>query len=303
MNFVLDARAACYFRRVAELGVAFLSRLPADLRGTPSDELEPELQALVSRARSEVPGVALDPIEFVAYVAERVTFDARGRPVLASLHAGDLWIAFGCVTGARDAIGAFEARYAAEIAGALRRSFEPALAEDAELRLREKLMLVADDGTPRLASYAGRGGLGPWLRAAAVRTAIDLMRARKEVPADPGALGELGGQIDPLLASLKQRYRDEFRIAFEAAAQTLTPRERTLLRYRFFDDLSIDEIGTLYRVHRATVARWIAAIRESLFEVTRTRLMAQLSITDSEVDSVLRLIDSQLDVSIGALVR
>jgi len=107
--------------------------------------------------------------------------------------------------------------------------------------------------------------------------------------------------IDPLLAALKSRYRDEFRDAFAETAAVLTDRERTLLRYRFLDGLSIDEIGVLYRVHRATVARWLAATRETLFEGTRTRLMSRLAVSDSEVDSVLRLIDSQLDASLEIL--
>ena len=59
----------------------------------------------------------------------------------------------------------------------------------------------------------------------------------------------------------------------------------------------------LYRAHRATVPRWIAAVRETLFEGTRAHLMERLSITTSEVDSVLRLIDSQLEISIEAVLR
>ena len=287
---------------MTDLFAAFVSRLPAELRGSVDDKLGEEVAALVARARGEAPGVELDAEAFVGYVAERVTFDVHGRPRVAALHAGDLWIAFGCVTKDAAALAAFETRFAPEIKGALTRSFEPALADDAELRLRERLLLVAPDDSARLASYAGRGNLGAWLRAAAVRTAIDLMRSRREIAADPGTLGDIDA-IDPLLASLKQRYRDEFRDAFNEAAKQLTDRERTLLRYRFLDDLSIDEIGVLYRVHRATVARWIAAIRESLFEATRMRLMSKLKISDSEVDSVLRLIDSQLDFSIEAVMR
>jgi RNA polymerase sigma-70 factor, ECF subfamily len=286
---------------VDELEAAFLTRLPADLRGN-ADGVAAELTALVQRARAEAGGVDLDPLAFVAHVAERTTFDGHGRPRLSSLQAGDLWIAFGCVIKHPAALAAFEQRYAPEIKKALARSFERALAEDAELKLRERLLLVDGGEQSRLASYAGRGALGPWLRAAAVRTAIDLMRSRRELPSDPATLGEAAA-IDPLLASLKQRYRSEFRDAFSAAAKQLTDRERTLLRYRFVDDLSIDEIGVLYSVHRATVARWIAAVRESLFEATRAELMAQLSLTDSDVDSVLRLIDSQLEISIEAVMR
>jgi RNA polymerase sigma-70 factor (ECF subfamily) len=299
---------------VDELAAAFLSRLPADMRASAEgivpggrSEFAPlhfggELTALVERARQEVPGVELDPVGFVAHVAERVTFDRHGQPVLRPLHAGDLWIAYGCVIKHAGALAAFEQRFAPEIKKALTRSFEPALADDAEHALRERLLLVADDQPSRLSSYAGRGALASWLRAAAVRQAVDLMRSRRELPADPATLGDTAIG-DPLLAQLKDRYRAEFRAAFSDAAAQLTDRERTLLRYRFVDDLSIDEIGVLYGVHRATVARWLASIRESLFELTRSALMTRLSIADSDVDSLLRLIDSQLEISIEAVMR
>lgn len=282
-----------------QLVAAFRARLATPLGDV---DVGTELRELVERARAEAPQVELDPIQFVGYVAERVTFDRQGRPVLARLHAGAVWIAFGCVTGDRGALAAFETTYAPAIATALARSFDRGLAEDAELALREKLFLVAADDAPRLASYSGHGDLRAWLRAAAVRIAIDLMRARRMIPADPQALDDGLGH-DPLLARLKQQYREEFRRAFGEAAAVLTDRECTLLRYRFSDDLSIDEIGALYKVHRATVARWISAIRETLFEGTRTRLMAQLDLDEAEIDSVLRLIDSHLDASLGDAMK
>ncbi|HSD89295.1 MAG TPA: sigma-70 family RNA polymerase sigma factor [Kofleriaceae bacterium] len=290
---------------MGELVDAFVARLPEGLRAAVvSPALEGELAALVARARSEAPGVELDPVGFAGYVAERVAFDREGRAVLEPLRAGALWIAFGCVSGAARAIAAFETQYAPEIGAALRRSFDRGLCEDAELALRERLFLVGEDDVPRLASYSGRGDLRAWLRAAAVRAAIDLMRGRRLVPVEAAALDASVADDDPLLAALKQRYRDEFRVAFAAAAATLTDRERTLLRYRFFDDLSIDEIGVLYRVHRATVARWISVIRERLFEETRARLMAYFELDDSaEADSILRLIDSHLDLSVEAMIR
>lgn len=257
-----------------------------------------ELRRLIEQARRET-ALDLDASAFEAYVLERVTLEPH---VLRSLHVADLWIAFGCVRADGAALALFETRFAPEIRKALARSFERALAEDAEARLRERLFLVEDDAVSKLASYAGRGALGPWLRATAIRTAIDVMRARKELPADPAHLAD-AALTDPLLARLKDSYRAEFRVAFSHAVGALTDRERTLLRYRFVDGLSIDEIGTLYRVHRATIARWIAGARESLFETTRVQLMSQLQITESDVDSVLRLIDSQLEISIEAMMR
>ncbi len=281
----------------------FLAGLAPSLREAVNvPGLAEELAALVDRAHAEAPGVELEATAFVGYVAERVTFDDAGRAVLRPLRAGELWLAFGCVAGDAAAIHAFETDYAPAIGNALRRSFDLGLCEDAELTLRERLFLVGEDVVPRLATYSGRGDLRAWLRAAAVRTAIDLMRARRLVPS--GTELDDGSAFDPLLAALKQRYRDEFRVAFADAASSLTDRERTLLRYRYFDDLSIDEIGVLYQVHRATVARWLATIREGLFEATRARLIARLDLADTaDADSILRLIDSELDASIETALR
>lgn len=279
---------------MSELVAAFVARLPVPLPGG-TEGLAAELAALVERAQREAPGVVLDPLAFLGYAAERVALDARGMPKLQTLRAGDLWIAFGCTTNDPTAIAAFTRLFLPDLRSALHRAFDRGLADDAELKLMDKLFLAGEGGA-RLASYGGRGALGPWLRAVAIRAAIDLMRARRELPTDPAGLD--GEQVDPLLASLKQRYRDEFRTAFREAAAELTDRDRTLLQYKFVEDLSVDEIGAIYRVHRATVARWIAVIRESLFEGTRARLMARFGGTDSDIDSVLRLIDSQLDASL-----
>ncbi len=287
------------------LAGAFLARLAtrdASDAAVDATVLEHDLAALVARARSECPGVELEPTAFVAHVGERVTFDREGLPVLAGLRAGALWTTYGCSIDHPDALAHFETVYAPEIVAALARSFDRGLAQDAAAKLRERLFLVGTDEIPRLASYSGRGDLRAWLRAAAIRTAIDLMRARKHVPIDAAGVADAAA-FDPMLANIKQAYRDEFRRAFNESAQLLTDRDRTLLRYRFRDDLSIDEIGKLYRVNRSTAARWLATIRETLFEATREQLMTRLAIDELEVDSVLRLIDSQLDASLGGVLK
>ncbi len=65
-----------YTSYVDELRVAFSSRLPAEMCATLDNAaLERELVELVARAREQAVGVELDPVGFVGYVAERVTFD------------------------------------------------------------------------------------------------------------------------------------------------------------------------------------------------------------------------------------
>lgn len=71
-----------------------------------------------------------------------------------------------------------------------------------------------------------------------------------------------------------------------------------MLRYNVLKGLNIAEIGAIYQVHRATVARWIAHARELLLQSTRERLTQRLHAADHELDSILRLIESQMDVSL-----
>ena len=75
-------------------------------------------------------------------------------------------------------------------------------------------------------------------------------------------------------------------------------RERTLLKQQIVDGLGIDELGALYEVHRATAARWVAAAREKLLLRTRRAFMVRVRISSDECESIMRMVRSQLDVSL-----
>src|SRR4029079_7927214 len=103
---------------------------------------------------------------------------------------------------------------------------------------------------------------------------------------------------DAQLAPWKQQYAAAFLEAFEQSIGALSEHARTLLRQHHLDQLSVDELATLHKVHRATSARWVAATRAALLAGVRTRMIARLGITGGELDSALRLARSQLDISI-----
>jgi RNA polymerase sigma-70 factor (ECF subfamily) len=103
--------------------------------------------------------------------------------------------------------------------------------------------------------------------------------------------------IDPTLDYLRPRFQAEFKTAFEHAIRSLAPRERVLLKHHFLDGLSMDDLAVLYQVHRTTTFRWFTRARQRLLSRTRQALAAQLSLSRSELDSLMQLIDSQLDVS------
>lgn len=267
-------------------------------------DLDEQIIGVLARAHAAWPDAWVTDEDFTAHIAERASVDDVGGVRIESLHAASLYLALACAQGVPDAIAAFEAAHGAQIDAALRAMrVDEGLAQDAGNELRARLFLVADGARSKLLGYSGRGDLGAWLRTAATRVALDMMRGRREIPVGQGVLDEAIPSADPALEQLKAQYRDEFRRAFAAAAAALSARERTLLRYRYLDELNIDEIAKLYGSHRATVARWLVSIRDSLFEGTRNELVGALGVGTVEVDSILRLIDSQLDASMGAFVR
>ena len=65
--------------------------------------------------------------------------------------------------------------------------------------------------------------------------------------------------------------------------------------------MNIEQIGALYGVHRATVARWIASAREGIAGTTRRLLAERLGMPALEIESLVRLCQSRLDVGFSAL--
>ena len=93
-------------------------------------------------------------------------------------------------------------------------------------------------------------------------------------------------------------------LVLRAALASLPDRDALLLKLHYLDGLSIDRIGILYGIHRSTVARWRTRVRHCVLESTREQLQRRMSLTQSEFDSIVRLVRSQLAVSIRtALVR
>lgn len=166
-------------------------------------------------------------------------------------------------------------------------------------------LVVAGEGRPRLERYLGRGPLAAWLRVVATRHVLSWLRANKREPAldDDALLGNMEAPAEGLeLAHLKDRFQGQCSAAFRAAIKELQPRERNLLRQHYLDELSLEDLAALYRVHRATVARWLAAARSELLEKTREQLRTGLGLELNEVDSIMRLVNSRLDLSAGVFL-
>lgn len=276
---------------------------PSDSSGS-SDALAGALQESLDAARAEWPALDLDPEEFVVYLAERA--GSTDSDALRALHAADLYLCCGCALGDPRALRAFEDRLLPEAAAALGRAgIAPELRDEVLQQLRMRLFIPDTEGKARILGYSGRGALVSWLRVAVVRIALNLRQSqRRYVPLEPDdeLLQALPAAPDPEFLFLKSAYREPCRAALKDAVAALPTLERTLLYLQFIDGLSIDQIGALYRVSRATAARWLVHARGSLLRETQRRLAAHLKISPDEAARLIREVQSQLLSTLNGLL-
>lgn len=246
------------------------------------------------------PGVELALEPFVAHLARHLD---RSDPAgaLRALHTDDLYLALAC--GRRDpsALLAFEQLCADDLRLALARvSGSERSVDDVRQAVWQRLFVGDDGERPKILEYSGQGRLKGWFRVVVVRALLDEQRREKVRPTpsdDDRFLGLRATERDPELEYLRRVYTHEFREAFERAARALEPEDRNALRAYYVKELTIDQIAAMLGLHRATAARRVAAARERLMAGTRRDLATRLQLSRGELESVMRLIESGLHVS------
>lgn len=280
---------------------AFKTALTSSQRAKLGEGIDRLLAECLAKAREKWPKLKVDDAAFLLHLAARLDGAADVPEALVRLKVADLYVAFACAQRDAAAMEALEARVKPELYKALAPYQLDAAARDEVLqRLRERVFIAKGKAAPRIATYAGVGPLAAWLCAAVVRLAIDTTRGAGAKPTEDEALADqVQDPSDLELSVIKRRYQKEFRRAFQLAFKALTAEERNLVRFNFIDGLNIEQIGTMQGVHRSTVARRIARIREELLEGTRAMLRERFKLTASEVNSLLRVVKSDFGVSLN----
>lgn len=293
---------------VARSGETFLAiqREAWDARVDDPAALSAAIERVREAGRAAWPGVELSSEVLATYLAERAPDETDPEKALAAMHTTDLYLACACSRGDAKAIGWLETKVlpAAEPAVA-RVDRDPDVIREIVHEVRVRL-LVGEDGAPgRIAAYLGRGPLTSFVQVLAMRAAYSAKRVKPvEVPDDAAALAAVPFEgEDAELARIRSELAGPFSRAFGEALAGLAPRERNVLRLYLLEGVSSESIGRMYRVHRATVARWIASIHEQLLSETRKRMSRELGLSAREVDSFMRLLVSKLEVSIATVLR
>jgi RNA polymerase sigma-70 factor (ECF subfamily) len=256
------------------------------------------LQQAWEEAKERHAGIDVSWPVYRSFVRQRLADEVPNEEI-----AADLYLVCACASGDDQALAAFDAHYLGQVPQLVAKvESNAAAADEVKQRVRERLLLPRD-GRIRLAEYGGQGRLASWLRVVALRVALDMRGGRKEAALSDGVSDRLMANDDPEMEYLRSRYAEQFRAAFVAALGSLQTRERNVLRLHLLDGLNVDRIGQLYDVHRATAARWLAQAREELFRQTRDVLRGELGLTQTEFASIVRLVRSDLDVSICRILR
>jgi RNA polymerase sigma-70 factor, ECF subfamily len=285
-----------------ELVVAFAAACaaPVDLAG-----VGPRLVELCLDAHNAYPALTIDDRELVAAIAARAPATELG-PYLERCRAGDLAVAVAAGRGSAVAIAELERTFRGTIDSTCRRFAGPGqTADDLKQILRSKLFVAEPGQAPKIVDYAGQGFLDNWLRVTAVRVFLDLAKRKdrvRETPVDDDDVLALPEPADLALDVVKAEYRAAVATAMHEGAQSLEPGDRHLLRQHLVVGLSIDQLGAVLGIHRATAARRIARAKEQLVAETRRQLAILLRLEEQELDEVIGLVMSRLDVSISKLL-
>jgi RNA polymerase sigma-70 factor, ECF subfamily len=291
--------------RSTSLSHLFREHAPTDVR-TSEAGTEDALRRLLDEGRHAWPTLDLSPEAFLRHLASRHVTDEP----LADLRAADLYLACACAERVRGAIEAFERAHMSRV-GVLLARMRPSAAfvDDVRQTLREKLFVGKDGARPKIAEYTGRGALESWVRVIALRAAIDLRRQGAEAVDEGGAKPDDGRppsaelEVDPELDYIKKRYRRDFNKAIRQAVTALTKEQRELLQLHFVDGLTLDQLAATLGVHRATVARRIAAARKAIVDEAHRLLRAWLRASESELDSLAGVMKSQIDLTLAGLLK
>jgi RNA polymerase sigma-70 factor (ECF subfamily) len=260
----------------------------------PDDATEVVVESFVSAACAAWPQLRVSAEALLLHV--KVASKPASAHELAALHGADLLLTCACLANDRLALDLLEQRYLVRTEGSIARiDASTAFIDEVRQAVRQRLLVGA---RPRLHDFQGRGSLGGWLKTVTVRQALTLKR---EAPKPQGEvnLEALGGVTSDLDARyLKAHYQEAFSRAFRSAVRSLSDRDRSLLKLHYVESQSVDRIGALYGVHRATAARWVASARQSIHDHLVTTLKTELAIPADEIESFVNALRTQVEVSL-----
>jgi RNA polymerase sigma-70 factor (ECF subfamily) len=258
--------------------------------------------------------IDLSPDLFIDYVwgiSRKHVKDCSDEVVVADfarkLYLRDLYLTCGCVNRREKAWEAFDLRYRRFVTDLVRFCYRHGTDnEEVADSILVSLCLPDRSGRERIASYDGRSSLATWLRVIVINRAINDRNERKvindesviDIP-DSRAIMNIESAVRA------NRYSKALTESLSHAFQTLTPRERLMLLWRYEDNLQLGEIAKLLRIHQSNVTRQLVRLQARLRETVIQALTLHHHLGPSAVQECLADIaeNPHLSISLPHLVR
>lgn len=267
--------------------------------------LDEALQRLYAEGQAAWPQIQLAPEQVVVFLARQLPPEVAEPAVMATLRARELFLLCAFALGHRTAQTIITQEYLPAVRLALQKlGTSDAMIADIQQDLCGRLIERQDPQVVRR-GYAGRGELAGWLRTAAVREALlRHKRGRKECALDAAAEARLPDQHQsPHGALFTGHLKEAFQTALRQAVAALSSRERNLLRYHFVLRLNIDQIGSIYQIHRTTAGRWVARAQDRLIAETRQRFSVLAEVSEESMPNMMQQLQSHLSLNLGSVLK
>jgi RNA polymerase sigma-70 factor (ECF subfamily) len=231
---------------------------------------------------------------------------------LLSLNADDLCLATACAKGDDAAWEDFFREYRSYLVSIARTMTQDAgAAEQLADSTFAELYGLRESGGARISKfsfYSGRGSLRGWLRAVVFQLSADHHRqssrlVQTDEPEDMDRLAQAAEKperrVAPDLEFVRERYSDAVAQALRRAMSDLEPRERLLLAYYYYDEMTLRQIGQLFDVHEATISRWLTKVQKRVRKLVEKGLVRDHRFNRREVAEAIALAAEQMDISVG----
>jgi RNA polymerase sigma-70 factor, ECF subfamily len=292
-----------------QLAPLFLASLNARRRGSMASAedaaLEAALAAAVASATTAWPTLRIDARTFVAYLAARVGDVARPQKALAEMRVADLYLACACLMRVPGAVALLDREARPMISEYLARlEVDPETEAEVVQSLFVRLLVPDPQRPSSLADYEGRSTLGKWLGVSAQRVVLN---GRRADDARSRLIARLAEQpVPPVRAAedslLRERHKKTLEAAIAEAVAALPKRDRIFMKMHVVSRVPIAKIARMFLVDPRTISRQLARAHRAVWAHVRKRLGSALRLSPPEVDSFVRGLQSQLDISLsGAL--
>jgi RNA polymerase sigma-70 factor, ECF subfamily len=257
--------------------------------------MESELQQAFSVGATAWPAIGLCLADFTEFMRRHsITPDAPNEIIQ------DLFLACACGLGAASALQSFRERYFGVVAAAVRDlNSSPEYADEIFQRLQEALFVSAPGTDAKIQHYKGQGPLAGFIRTTARRIGMRITVAAARFQGEEALVQQFSNASELEATVIKLQCREAVNRALCLALRQLPRRERLILRLNLVEKVSTARIAAMYNVSQPTVSRWIQRSARAIQETVKVLVCDELGIDSGELDSLLQLVRSQIEITIS----